>query len=142
VKLQLIPNVHRATHRIGLEIARCPGVSVNQGEAHILAHLHGHGESSIAQLHEALAHKRSTLTSILDRLAERKLVTRAVDPSDRRSFRIRLTPSGAHAAAKIHHQLEAIEKEVLAGVSPAHLKVFTTLIVKLAAAKPAVPTVQ
>jgi DNA-binding MarR family transcriptional regulator len=142
MKLQLIPNVHRATHRIGLEIARCPGVSVNQGEAHILAHLHGQGESSIADLHSALAHRRSTLTSILDRLAERKLVTRAVDTSDRRSFRIQLTPAGARTAAKIHDQLEAIEKEVLAGVSPADLEVFTTLITKLAAAKSAVPTVQ
>lgn len=142
MNLQLIPNVHRATHRIGLEIARCPGVSVNQGEAHILAHLHGQGESSIAELHRALAHKRSTLTSILDRLAERKLITRAVDPSDRRSFRIQLTPEGAHAAARIHDQLEAIEKEVLTGVSSNELEVFTRLITKLAAGKPAVPTVQ
>jgi DNA-binding MarR family transcriptional regulator len=131
--LQLIPNVHRATHRIGIEIARCPGVSVSQGEAHILAHLHEQGESSIAQLHAALAHKRSTLTSILDRLVERKLVTRVVDSKDRRSFRIKVTPAGARAAAKIHEYLEALEREALEGVSPAHLRAFTALIKKLAA---------
>ena len=132
MKLQLMPNVHRATHRIGLEIARCPGVSVNQGEAHILAHLHAEGECTIAQLHAALQHKRSTLTSILDRLAARKLVTRAVDPNDRRSFRIRLTPAGARAAAKLHSHLAAIEQSALKGVTAAQLKTFTGLVNRLA----------
>ena len=130
--LQLIPDVHRATHRIGIEIARCRGISVSQGEAHILAHLHAQGESSIAQLHEALAHKRSTLTSILDRLAERKLITRGVDSDDRRSFRVKLTPAGARAAAKIHAHLEALEREALTGVSPAQLRAFTEIVKKLA----------
>ncbi len=136
MKLQLIPDVHRATHRIAIEIARCPGVSVTQGEAHILVHLHAQGESSIAQLHAALAHKRSTLTSILDRLVERKLVTRGVDPGDRRSFRIKLTQAGARAAAKIHTHLQALESQALKGVSPAQLRAFTALITRLAQPQP------
>lgn len=132
--LQLIPNVHRATHRTGIEIARIRGISASQGEAHILAHLHEKGEATIAGLHQALAHKRSTLTSILDRLAARKLITRGVDEGDRRSFRIKLTPAGARAAAKIHAHLEALESEALAGVPPAQVKAFTTIILKLAGA--------
>src|SRR5579863_3472733 len=135
MKLQLIPDVHRATHRIGLEIGRCPGVSLNQGEAHILAHLHAEGESTIAQLHQALEHRRSTLTSILDRLTARKLVTRAVDAKDRRSFRIALTPAGARAAARIHNHLESLEREALAGVPAAQLKAFTAIVTRLAAAR-------
>ena len=131
-ELQLIPNVHRATHRIGMHIAKCPGLKVSQGEAHILAHLHAQGESTIAQLHAALEHKRSTLTSILDRLAERKFVTRETDGGDRRSFRVKLTPAGAKAAAKIHGCLEAVEREALKGVSPAQLKSFTELIMRVA----------
>ena len=130
--LQLIPDVHRATHRIGLDIARCPGVSVNQGEAHILAHLHAQGEMTIAELHRALAHRRSTLTSILDRLTERKLVTRAVDPQDRRSFRIKLTPAGARAAVKVYRCLESIERAVLKGIKPAEMRVFERIIRGLA----------
>jgi len=131
-ELQLIPHVHRATHRIGMHIAKCPGVSVSQGEAHILAHLHAQGEATIAQLHAALEHKRSTLTSILDRLAERKFVTRETDGNDRRSFRIQLTPAGMRAAAKIHGCLEAMERKALHGVSPAQLKSFTALIQRVA----------
>lgn len=132
MNLQLIPDVHRATHRIGIEIGRLRGVSLNQGEAHILAHLHAEGESTIAQLHIALAHKRSTLTGILDRLAERRLINRTVDAQDRRSFRIKLTPAGARAAAKVHHHLDGIERRVLKGVSAGELRAFTTIIRKLA----------
>jgi DNA-binding MarR family transcriptional regulator len=111
---------------------RGPGVSASHGEAHILAHLHAEGESSIAQLHQALEHRRSTLTSILDRLAERKLITRAVDAKDRRSFRIRLTPSGAKAAAAIHRHLAAIEQAAMAGMTPAQMRTFHELITRLA----------
>jgi len=126
--LQIIPDVHRATHRIGLYIAKCPGVAVNQAEAHILAHLHTQGDCTIAQLHRAFAHKRSTLTSILDRLVERKLVTRDVAAEDRRSFRVRLTAAGARVAAKVHQYLETLERSVLAEISAAQLRAFTRVI--------------
>ncbi len=131
-ELQLIPNVHRATHRIGLHIAKCPGVSVSQGEAHILAHLHAQGDSTIAELFAALEHKRSTLTSILDRLAERKFVTRESDSRDRRSFVVKLTPGGARAASKIHQHLEKMEQRALTGVSAADLKRCNDLIRRIA----------
>ena len=60
--------------------------ALSQGEAHILALLATSGPSTIAELHRGLAHKRSTLTSILDRLAARGFVTRAVGAADRRTF--------------------------------------------------------
>lgn len=130
-ELKLIPNIHRATHRIAMHIAKCPGVSLSQGEAHILAHLHAHGESTIAQLHQALAHKRSTLTGILDRLAQRKFIRRETDPADRRSFRLTLTPAGAKAAAAIHRHLLAMEREILKSTSAADLKIFTDVILRV-----------
>ena len=64
--LRLIPHIHRATHRIGMHIAGLDDPSVNQAEAHVLAHLASAGESTIGQVHRAFGHKRSTLTSILD----------------------------------------------------------------------------
>jgi hypothetical protein len=42
--------------------------ALSQGEAHILALLAHSSPANIADLHRGLAHKRSTLTSILDRL--------------------------------------------------------------------------
>jgi len=67
----------------------------------------------VSSLHRAFAHKRSTLTSVLDRLAARDLVTRESSQKDRRSFVIKLTSSGRKKAAKIHRQLESLEAHVL-----------------------------
>ena len=83
--LQLVPAIHRATHRIGLYLAALTEEGLSQGEAHILALLATSGSSTIADLHKGLAHKRSTLTSILDRLADRGLITRAVGTGGRRA---------------------------------------------------------
>ena len=101
MRLELIFSIHRATHRIGLYIQR-HAPDLTQAEAHILCHLHEFGDSALSDLHRAFAHKRSTLTSVLDRLDARELVTRESSQKDRRSFVVRLTQSGKKKAAKIH----------------------------------------
>lgn len=112
MRLELIFGIHRATHRVGLYIQR-HAPDLTQAEAHILCHLHESGDSAVSGLHRAFAHKRSTLTSVLDRLDARGLVTRESSQTDRRSFVIRLTSSGKKKAARIHRQLESLESEVL-----------------------------
>ncbi len=112
--LRLIPEVHRATRRIGIFL---DSLGITQGEGHILSHLAAAGDSTIAELHRALAHRRSTLTSILDRLAERQFITRESDPNDRRSFIVRLSKKGKSVAAQVHRELERIEESALKGVT-------------------------
>jgi DNA-binding MarR family transcriptional regulator len=125
--LLLIPQIHRTTHQIGLYIERS-GLGLNQGEAHILAHLASAGDSTVGQLHKAFAHKRSTLTSVLDRLAERRLIRREVRPEDRRSFVVSLTPAGKLVARKIHRHLETLEKAALRGAGSGKTNAFIDLI--------------
>jgi DNA-binding MarR family transcriptional regulator len=109
--LRFVPAIHRATHRIGLYLAALPG-GLSQGEAHILACLAASSPTSIGELHRALAHKRSTLTSILDRLVERELITRTVGETDRRTFMVALTPAGRRLANRVQGHLETLEKAV------------------------------
>jgi DNA-binding MarR family transcriptional regulator len=115
--LVLIPAIHRATHQIGLAIRGARRLGVNQAEAHILAHLHDYGETSIDSLHRAFGHRRSTLTSILDRLTARRLITRDVNRHDRRSFVVRLTRSGEALAAQIAKLLAGLEGDATSGMS-------------------------
>jgi DNA-binding MarR family transcriptional regulator len=112
MRLELIFSIHRATHRVGLYIQR-HAPDLTQAEAHILCHLHEFGDSAVSDLHRAFAHKRSTLTSVLDRLDSRELITRESSQKDRRSFVVRLTAAGKKKAAKIHRRLEALEAGVL-----------------------------
>ncbi|MCP3104097.1 MarR family transcriptional regulator [Myxococcus sp. K15C18031901] len=67
------------------------------------------GDASLAELHAAFAHKRSTLTSYMDRLEAKRLVKRVAREEDRRSFQVLLTPSGRALAARVHRRLEALE---------------------------------
>jgi len=126
--LRLIPEVHRATHRIGIFL---DSLGITQGEGHILSHLAASGDATIADLHRALAHRRSTLTSILDRLAERGWITRETDPKDRRSFIIRLSKNGRSAAAKIYRELERIEGQALGEVSKQDLRTVAAVLQSL-----------
>src|ERR1051326_9636998 len=90
MRLKIVFGIHRATHRIGLYIQRHEP-DLTQAEAHILCHLHETGDSAVADLHRAFAHKRSTLTSVLDRLESRAWITRQTSRQDRRRFIIGLT---------------------------------------------------
>ena len=128
--LRLIFGIHRTTHRIGLFIGR-HAPDLNQAEAHILCHLIESGDSTIADLHRAFAHKRSTLTSVLDRLVARGLVTRETSEQDRRSFVVSLTRSGKSKAAKIHRLLETLEAEALRGADRKSVDAFSEILERL-----------
>jgi DNA-binding MarR family transcriptional regulator len=58
-----------------------------------------------------------TMTSRLDRLSERGLVTRAADPQDGRLVRVRLTSAGRSAVDAAMAALVAEERELLAPLS-------------------------
>lgn len=126
--LRLVPPVHRATHRIGLYLADLGEHDLSQGEAHILAHLATAAPATIADLHAGLAHKRSTLTSILDRLARRGLITREAGVDDRRTFIIDTTPKGRRVAARVHRHLAALETAVGRRVSKEEVRAFLKVL--------------
>lgn len=54
------------------------------------------GPMSLAELAEAEQVRPPTMSRIVDALVDRGLITRVVDPRDRRSVRIAATPEGAH----------------------------------------------
>jgi DNA-binding MarR family transcriptional regulator len=129
MRLQLVPAVHRTTHRIALYLdASDPPLALTQGECHLLAHLHEAGPSPVAALHAAFAHKRSTLTSYLDRLERAGLVTRELRPEDRRSFLVSPTAAGKVAASRVHRRLAQLEDAVLARLSERDLRGFQAVL--------------
>jgi DNA-binding MarR family transcriptional regulator len=129
--LRLVHPVHRATHRIGLYLDDLRERGLTQGEAHILALLAHADRANVAELHRGLAHKRSTLTSILDRLAARGLITRAVGTTDRRTFIVRPTAKGRKLAKRVQRHLFALERAVVRRVSDADIKGFTKVVAVL-----------
>jgi len=103
-----------------------PGLT--QGEAHILALLAHSAATKVADLHRGLAHKRSTLTSILDRLENRDLIKREVGKTDRRTFLVTLTAKGRKLARRVSRHLSDLEREVVRRVSAADIRGFNNVI--------------
>jgi DNA-binding MarR family transcriptional regulator len=126
--LRFVPQVHRVTHRIGLHLEALRGVRVTQGEAHVLAYLATAGDSTVGDVHRAFAHKRSTLTSTLDRLEDRGLIVRASDARDRRTFIVRLTRRGGGAARQVVRHLAEFEQAVVGRTSARDLEAFLRVL--------------
>jgi len=118
-------------HAIAVLLGARRDLRANQAEAHVLAHLHAVREATIAALHAEFGHRRSTLTSILERLEARGLVTRETDTHDRRSVNVRLTRSGSALAAKIYDVLSEHETRALSRFSAKELALFARMLAAL-----------
>ena len=123
-----MPHIHRATHRIGLYLADLREFGLSQGESHILAQLAASSPATIADLHRGLAHKRSTLTSILDRLVDRGFITRQVGADDRRTFVITPTAKGKRVARQVHDHLTDLERAIARRVTRDDVRGFLKVI--------------
>jgi DNA-binding MarR family transcriptional regulator len=111
----MIQELERAVHLVALHLDRA-SLGVTQAEAHVLARL-AEGPATVGELHRQFGHKRSTLTSVLDRLEDRGYVVRTVSPEDRRSFVVATTRTGAAVARRIRRVLDELERAVRAEVT-------------------------
>jgi len=119
----IITSIQRSTHLIASYLEReVPGLG--HADARVLAALADGGSRTVAELHRDFGHKRSTLTSILDRLETRGLVTREIERIDRRSFRIRLTSRGAQTARRVAGAFRRVEARVGRATSDAAIRGF------------------
>jgi DNA-binding MarR family transcriptional regulator len=117
--------LERATHSMGLYLERqLKAAGLSQAEVHVLGYLADAGDRTINEIHHSFGHKRSTLTSLLDRLEARGLIRRQPDPDSRRSVLIRLTPRGARVAGQVRKVLDEIEQSLRKRTTAANLAGF------------------
>ena len=107
----LIDANHRMTHQLAIALERGE-MGVDQPEAHVLSHLAEHDEATVTEIHRTFGHKRSTLTSVLDRLEAKGLIERVVNTADRRSFIIKLTPNGRVIARRVQSWMRKLEPDI------------------------------
>jgi DNA-binding MarR family transcriptional regulator len=115
---EMIATLERAAHLVATRIEMAANdLDITQAEAHVLAQVAKAGPTPIATLHREFGRKRSTLTNVLDRLEQRKLVRRRPNPDDRRSLVVHLTASGERIARRVTEVLDELESEVRRAVS-------------------------
>lgn len=113
----LIPTLERATHAVALWIEQTlRDLRLTQAEAHILAYLARHSPCAINDLHHSFGHKRSTLTSLLDRLEGRGWIERKPHHASRRLVQVELTERGRQIGERVNTALQRLEERVVARV--------------------------
>lgn len=133
MQLQFLSPIHKASRQITLYLERATiELGVSPGEGHLLSYLRSYAPCPVSELERVFGHKRSTLTSMLDRLAERDLLTRQINSTDRRSFTIELTPDGRKLAGKLRKVLEAFEQDVKDQVNDKQMAGFRSVMQAIA----------
>lgn len=96
-------------------------VGITSGQFSLLMSLNRPEPPRIGEVAELLAMDRTTLTANLKPLERRKLVTVSVDPQDRRSRRLALTPAGRAilaGALPIWEKAQARVESLITGSDP------------------------
>jgi DNA-binding MarR family transcriptional regulator len=134
VALQFLSPIHKASRQISLFLREeMKELGLDPGEGHLLSYLRRYGPCPIGELHRVFGYKRSTLTSMLDRLDARALTVRSVNPNDRRSVEVALTRKGRRAAERIQRLLEAFEGAVRRRIRAGDLDGFGKIMEAIAA---------
>jgi MarR family transcriptional regulator, organic hydroperoxide resistance regulator len=112
---------HVTLHTLGVRLAQ---LNLAPSEQNVLAVLADGGRPTVGDLASATGTRPTTLTSVLDRLERRSLLRRQLDPADRRSFLVTLTPFGRQAARSVLTVMADMEHEALAALTPAQIAGF------------------
>jgi DNA-binding MarR family transcriptional regulator len=99
-------------------------LQVSPQEGHLLSYLRSYAPCPVSELVRVFGLKHSTMTSILDRLEERGLVARSLNPHDRRSLLVKLTRQGKSLSNRVQGIVEAFEDQLHQAVTKKDIKGF------------------
>ena len=97
----------------------------------LLAALEEWGPASQAELGRATSVDRSDVVTVLEELGQRELVTRAVDPSNRRRNIVTITQAGRRQLQALDRVIDDVQQQTLAPLSQAERRQLTKLLRKL-----------
>jgi DNA-binding MarR family transcriptional regulator len=110
-------------------------LNLTAAEINALANLADRGALNVRELSDETGTRATTLTGVLDRLENRGYVTRELDPTDRRSFRLPLTEAGQAAANRVRAAVADHERDALARLSPTQIAGFHAVVAALQEAR-------
>ena len=119
---------HRTLHALSTALA---DLKLSAAEINALANLGEGGTLNVRQLSERTGTRASTLTGLLDRLENRGYLVRALDPSDRRSFRLPLTDLGQEVAARALAAIADLERDALSRLDATQLAGYHAVVAAL-----------
>lgn len=112
--------LHAAADRMATELDKA-AVAIGLNDVRdwfVLAALDDGQQRTQLELSRIVCVDKTTLISVLDRLEQRELIVRTVDPRDRRVRIPQITAAGRRIYAKFATSRDAVEARVLDGIEP------------------------
>lgn len=123
--LLFLSPLHRATRQIGIHLSKeVAPLGLQSVEGHLLSFLRSYAPVPISELGRIFGLKKSTLTSLLDRLEKRGHIVREPHPRDRRSILIRPTPEGLRLGNEVQRPVDTLEQHIRAAITDEDLRGF------------------
>ena len=110
---------------------QCAKHGITATQLNVLKLLQTVGDLSLSELSKKMSATNSTVTGIIDRMVEAKLVAREQSATDRRVWKIRLLPEGKVLAKKVEIAPWEILRDAIMALPPAELEQVITSVLKV-----------
>ncbi|MCC8069834.1 MAG: MarR family transcriptional regulator [Ruminococcus sp.] len=101
------------------------------GQPKILDYLGKHNGSMQKDIANGCQIDTATLTGLLSRMEEKKLIVRKMENNNRRSSYVYLTDKGRESLNIVNSTFNQVEKEVLHGINPEDVDTFMNVLYKI-----------
>ena len=128
----LIRRLHQISTHVFTQRIRDAGLDFTPVQFSALDALYHNPGVDQARLSEEVAKDRATIGSVVDRLERKGLVARDVSETDRRARRLVLTPEGETLLAALYPVVDALQADILGGLTQAEYRQFVDLAAKVA----------
>lgn len=127
ILLQIELLKRRKVQRFLLDIGLTPG----QGQARILAYLSSHSSVTQKEIADRCMLDVTTMSRVLNKLEEMRLISRQRDPGCRRAYQIDLTEAGRQKAEEVNRGFERLEEMLCRELSDEEIGSLTTGLKKV-----------
>ncbi|KGJ05385.1 transcriptional regulator, MarR family [Paracoccus halophilus] len=138
VKLRMAGHLIRRLHQVSTHIftqrMREAGFDLTPVQFAALESLRHNPGTDQAGLAQAVAKDRATIGAVVDRLEQKGLIARSVSQRDKRARVLALTEQGQNTIAAVLPVVEALQRDMLPGLSDAEYAQFIALASKAAEA--------
>lgn len=126
----LIRRLHQVSTHVFATQTQAAGIKITPVQFAALDAIKSNPGADQAQIASLISYDRATIGGVIDRLEKKGLVARIVSTTDRRSREVRLTAKGEQMFGGLFTVVQALQSNILTGLSNAETEQFLALAAK------------
>ncbi len=126
----LIRRLHQVSSHVFATQTQAAGFKMTAVQFAAMDAIQSNPGADQAQIASLISYDRATIGGVIDRLEKKGLVAREVSASDRRAREVRLTPLGEKTYGPLLAVVQALQTDILSGLSEVEKEQFLSLAAK------------